>query len=75
MNPTSTRSEALTLTSKALSGVNIKADALRFDLLALTQVASALRRDSTLTVFNGDILTPMERSCIVTATSNQVRFE
>ena len=65
---------ALALTGIALSGASLEVDADEHTLLALTQLASVLRPGSTMTIRNGDFMTPIERACIMTAASSRVEF-
>lgn len=68
------RNTAVALTTIALGGASLEVDATEYTLLALTQIACALRGDSTLTIRNGEFLTPLERACISTVTSHPVQF-
>jgi hypothetical protein len=69
------RTSARALTAVALSGLSLELNAKDYSLLALTQVAAALRPGSSLTVRESRLLSPLERACISAVTINAVYFD
>ena len=60
----------------AIAGASLDMDANDHSLLAITQVASALGPGAVLTVRNADVLSPIERACISSASRQigSIRF-